>query len=246
MNESSWFESWFNSPYYHLLYRDRDESEARPFIEKLTAHLKLTAGARVLDLACGKGRHSVGLADLGFDVMGIDIAPENIAFASQFERPGLSFKVHDMREPLHEKPFDAVLNLFTSFGYFDRPEEHQAALHTMVHALKPAGRLVIDFLNIDYTIDKLIPTEERVIDGVSFHINRRLEGLHVIKEIRITDPRNTSTLKFAEQVAAFHLEDFQRMLNKEDVTIQEVFGDYHLSAYDPTQSPRLIMICARS
>ena len=116
----------------------------------------------------------------------------------------------------------------------------------MVHALKPEGRLVIDFLNADYTIDKLIPTEERVIDGVTFHINRKLDGLHVIKEIRITDPRNASTLKFAEQVAAFHLEDFQRMLGKEGMVIQEVFGDYHLQAYDPTRSPRLIMICARS
>ena len=246
MNESSWFESWFNSPYYHLLYRDRDESEARPFIEGLTHHLQLPPRAHVLDLACGKGRHSLRLAELGYEVLGIDIAPENIAYAQQFERPGLRFQVHDMREPLDAAPFDVVLNLFTSFGYFDQEEEHQAAIHTMASALKPEGKLVIDFLNAKYTIDRLIPKEERTIDGIDFQIHRRTEGLQVIKEIRIRDPRNSSTEAFSEQVTAFRLEDFQRMLHKEDMEVKEVFGDYALSAFDPTESPRLIMVCTRS
>ena len=246
MKDASWFESWFNSPYYHLLYRDRDESEARPFIQRLTTYLKLPTQARILDLACGKGRHSISLSELGFEVLGIDIAPENIAFANQLIRPGLSFAVHDMREPLSGMPFDAIFNLFTSFGYFESEQEHQAALHTMARALKTDGKLVIDYLNVVTVIQQLVESEERTIDGIHFQINRKLSGGFLIKEIFISDPSHPTPLHFVEKVATFRIEDFSQLLQREGLYIREALGDYTLVPFNPETSPRLILICEKT
>lgn len=246
MNDPSWFESWFNSPYYHLLYRDRDESEARPFIERLTKHLQLPKQARILDLACGKGRHSISLADLGFEVHGIDIAPENIAHANQLSRPGLTFSVHDMREPLPGQPFDAVLNLFTSFGYFESEQEHQSALHTMSSALKADGKLVIDYLNINTVIKQLVPSESRTIDGIHFQISRKVANGYLIKEITIEDPARSKKMIFSEKVATFGLADFKHLLQPEGLVIREALGDYALTPFDLENSTRLILICEKN
>lgn len=245
MNDPSWFESWFNSPYYHLLYRDRDQSEARPFIERLTRHLHLPLHARILDLACGKGRHSIVLADLGYDVLGIDIAPENIALAKQSIRPGLSFAVHDMRQPLLAEPFDAVLNLFTSFGYFDTEAEHQAALHTMAEALKSNGKLVIDYLNVDPTLAQLVANETRTIEGVDFTISRKASNGYLIKEIHLEDSIHHQSLTFSEKVSLLRKHDFERMMLPVNLAIEEVKGDYQLGPYDPLRSARMIMIVGR-
>jgi len=86
-----WFKDWFNSHYYHLLYQNRDEQEALDFIQKLIAHLNPMPAAKMLDVACGKGRHSKALADYGFDVTGIDLSEESIAEAKEQEADNLHF-----------------------------------------------------------------------------------------------------------------------------------------------------------
>ncbi len=91
MSDNPWYKEWFNSPFYHKLYFERDDKEAEDFIDQLIRYLKPAAGSRILDVACGKGRHSKILASLGFDVTGIDISPASIAFARQFENDQLQF-----------------------------------------------------------------------------------------------------------------------------------------------------------
>src|SRR5688500_2509825 len=117
--EQEWFSTWFDSPYYHILYNNRDEQEAEQFMDKLLAYLHPKPHEKVLDLACGKGRHSVYLNQKGFDVTGIDLSEQSIAYARQFENERLHFAVHDMREVYQPETFDFILNLFTSFGYFE-------------------------------------------------------------------------------------------------------------------------------
>lgn len=246
MQQVAWFESWFNSPYYHRLYQDRDESEAQAFIKVITEHLRLQPGTRILDLACGKGRHSISLAELGYEVLGIDIAPENIAFAKQFEQKGLEFAVHDMRETLSNRIFEVVLNLFTSFGYFETEVEHQAALHTMSQALQPQGVLVIDYLNSHFVSQQLVAEEQRTIDDAHYIIRRWEDAHHFYKEIEIQIPAQPQPLRFQEKVAKFEWADFKTMLDKEGLLIRESFGDYQLNAYDPERSPRLILIAERA
>src|SRR5690606_8758177 len=116
--EHEWFKDWFNSPYYHLLYNHRDENEAIFFLDNLIAKLQPKPDARILDLACGRGRHAVYLRTKGFDVTGVDLSPENIRLAATTAGERLHFYVHDMRYLLLSNYFDLVLNLFTSFGYF--------------------------------------------------------------------------------------------------------------------------------
>ena len=117
MKTKDWFTDWFNTPYYHILYKDRNDNEAQQFIKKITEFLSLPKNATLLDLPCGKGRHSVFLNSLGFKVIGADLSENSIQHAKNFENENLKFIVQDMREPLHKK-YDAVFNLFTSFGYF--------------------------------------------------------------------------------------------------------------------------------
>ena len=121
--ESSWFASWFDTPYYHILYKDRNYREAQIFMDNLTHYLNLPEHAKVLDLACGKGRHSIYLNQLGFRVLGVDLSENSIEIANKNANDTLNFKVHDMREPIKEQ-FDAVFNLFTSFGYFENDDDN--------------------------------------------------------------------------------------------------------------------------
>ena len=143
--QDTWFKDWFNSPFYHQLYAHRDETEAADFIDKLITHLQPKAGARMLDVACGKGRHSMQLAANGFDVTGIDLSKESIAAALLNEGENLHFYEHDMRLPFWINYFDIAFNFFTSFGYFKTQREHDNAIRTIATALKPGGIFVMDF-----------------------------------------------------------------------------------------------------
>ena len=237
--KNNWYASWFNTPYYHLLYKDRNHREAALFMNKLTAHLKLQKNDSILDLACGKGRHSKYLYKQGFDVTGVDLSEESIAFAKQYEQPGLQFEVHDMCLP-YPKKFDAVLNLFTSFGYFQKEEDNLRTIQSIKSELKPNGSAVIDFLNVDLAIKKLIPKEEKRIGNIVFHIEKYVEDGHIIKKIDFED--QGKHYHFVERVKALTLEDFNCYFNNANVQLKDIFGNYHLNNFDKNTSERLILI----
>jgi len=155
---TKWYADWFNTPYYHLLYRNRDASEAKKFMDNLTQHLSLQSNETIMDLACGKGRHSLYLNSLGYEVTGVDLSKNSIDFAKKFENERLKFDVHDMTQNYSEQ-FNAVFNLFTSFGYFENEEDNIKTIKAIKANLKDYGIGVIDFLNADYVLDNLVPTE---------------------------------------------------------------------------------------
>lgn len=238
---STWFATWFDSSYYHLLYQHRDDSEAQFFMDNLVQHLKVPERASILDLACGKGRHSIYLANKGFDVVGVDLSPESIEHARQFEHEHLHFDTHDMRAPLAVGPFDYIFNLFTSFGYFPTEEEHIQTLREMKKGLKSTdSMLVIDFFNAHKVIQKLVLTEEKTLSEITFKINRRVENGYILKDIRFED--KGKAFHFQEKVRAFTLEDFKGFFKQVGLELLETFGGFDLSNYDPKQSDRLILI----
>ncbi|GAB4092187.1 class I SAM-dependent methyltransferase [Flaviaesturariibacter terrae] len=243
--EREWYTSWFNSDYYHKLYFDRDEQEAEDFLGRLIAHLRPAPGSRALDVACGKGRHSRFLAARGFDVTGIDISPESIAYAQQYENEQLRFAVHDMRLPFWINYFDYTFNFFTSFGYFATRREHDDALRTMARSLRPGGTLLIDYLNVHYVEDRLVHHEEKVIGDSRYEIHRWHDGTHFYKKITVTDPALESPMTHTEKVAKFSLGDFTDMLSFQGLQVQEVFGDYKLGTYDVRKCPRLIVLAKK-
>ncbi|RYY97228.1 MAG: class I SAM-dependent methyltransferase [Chitinophagaceae bacterium] len=242
MGDRDWYQDWFNSSYYHKLYFERDEREAEAFLDRLTAHLRPAPGAPMLDVACGKGRHSRFLATRGYDVTGIDISPESIAYAGQFAHDHLHFYVHDMRLPFWVNYYQYVFNFFTSFGYFATRREHDDALRTMARALRRDGTLLIDYLNVHWVEDRLVHNEEKTIGDTHYEIHRWHDGSHFYKKITVTDPALERPLLHTEKVAKFSLGDFTDMLSFQGMQVQEVFGDYALNAYDVRKTPRLILL----
>lgn len=241
----AWFKNWFNSPYYHQLYFKRDEKEAAAFINRMIEHLKPMPGAEMLDVACGKGRHSIQLAGKGFTVTGIDLSEDSIREAKESESENLSFFVHDMRLPFRINYFDYAFNFFTSFGYFKTRREHDNAIRTIAQSIKPNGIFVMDYLNVHYAEDHLVHKSEKQIDDVNYYITKWFDETHFYKKIIVEDENLQEPLEYTEKVAKFTLGDFTEMFAYQGLQIQEVFGDYLFNDYDVKKSPRLIMIARK-
>lgn len=238
---TEWFQDWFNSPYYHLLYKNRDETEAKRFIDRLLDEIKPAAKAKILDLACGKGRYSRYLAEKGFYVTGLDIAKDSIEFAQQFENEYLSFFQHDMRLPFRINYFDYIFNFFTSFGYFETEHDHLKTVVNIARGLRPEGKFVLDFFNSKKVIAHLRSNEVKQVDEVNFHIQRSVdEQGYILKNIQFED--GGRFYDFTERVRAFTLEDFQRLFSRAGLRITRTFGDYHLYEFDEANSDRLILV----
>ena len=235
----NWYISWFDTPYYHILYKDRNYREAQVFMDNLTHYLNLPENAKVLDLACGKGRHSIYLNQLGFTVLGADLSENSIAEATKNTNETLHFKVHDMREPFEEK-FDAIFNLFTSFGYFENDEDNLTTLKAIKESLSEYGFAVIDFMNVAQVLETLIPEETKTVEGIDFHIKGYLKDGHIFKEIDFED--KGQKFHFTEQVKALTLKDFEELMEEAGIYLLDIFGDYKLKKYHKTDSERLIMI----
>ena len=238
-NSENWFSTWFDSPYYHILYKNRNEEEAQVFMDNITNYLNMPENGTILDLACGKGRHSIYLNKLGYQVTGVDLSENSIAIANESSNESLQFKTHDMREPVNET-YDAVFNLFTSFGYFDTYEDNIKTLKAIKDSINEYGFGVIDFFNADFIIENLVAEETKEIDGITFNIKRFVENKKIIKEIRFED--KGKTYNFTEKVSAFTLSDFEAMMEEAGIYLLEIFGDYKLKKFYKTQSERLIMI----
>lgn len=241
--EETWFEEWFDSPYYHLLYKHRDNEEAACFIDLLCSFLKLQPGQKVLDAACGKGRHSIHLNHKGLDVTGIDLSTESIRYASQYENETLQFYVHDIRHVFRINYFDLVLNLFTSFGYFHTGHQDQLAMNSFAAALKPGGQLVLDFLNAEKTIRTLIPAEKKKVGDIEFDITREVKSGFITKHIRFSDKGKNH--HFTENVKVLQAGDFEKYFRHSGLKILHLFGNYQLEPFDTWLSDRMIFICQK-
>jgi SAM-dependent methyltransferase len=246
MAGKGWYKEWFNSPYYHLLYNNRDEDEAILFIKKLIGYLQPKPGSTMLDVACGKGRHSIALAEMGFDVTGIDLSADSIEAAKASENEQLHFYQHDMRLPFWINYYDFAFNFFTSFGYFRTRREHDNAFRTIAQSLNPNGLFVIDYLNVHYSEEHLQRTETKKIDDTIFHISRWHDEDHFFKQIQVENKGHLLKHLFTEKVAKFSPGDFTDMLAYQGMQVKEIFGDYQLGPYDIRKSPRMIIIAAKT
>jgi len=235
-----WFEEWFDSKYYHVLYKNRNDNEAKSFIDYLLTEIDLAKGSKVLDLACGKGRHSQYLSTLGYDVKGVDLSKNSIEEAKKLKGNNLSFEVKDMRESFAKNEFNLVANLFTSFGYFDSLSDNIKVLRNIENMMTENGYFVIDFMNVDKVIRTLKVEGDIEIDGIDFKITRKIENGNIIKDIHIND--NGSQFHFQEKVQALTIDNFKELINKTDLVIEHFYGDYKLSNFDADVSDRLIIV----
>ena len=230
--QKDWFTSWFNTPYYHILYKHRDDTDAKIFMQNITKFLALKKEAHLLDLACGKGRHSVFLNSLGYQVTGVDLSKNSISFAQKFANKTLQFNVHDMRDAFTNQ-YDAIFNLFTSFGYFVEDTEDIKVLKNIKNGLQKNGIAVIDFLNVVTLNDNFAKNEYQTIDGIEFHIHKKIENGFILKEISF-EADGESHL-YVEKVKHIDAEKFEAYFKEVGLEIQHTFGDYQLSPLNECQ-----------
>lgn len=238
MEKVDWFKNWFNAPFYHILYKDRNDEEAKEFIETIMNFLSPPEGVHILDVPCGKGRHSKYLNSLGYKVTGADLSVKSIEFAKQFENENLSFEVHDIRTPFKHK-YDIILNLFTSFGYFDQGN-NSLVLQNIKNGLQPNGKFVIDFMNASFVKKHLVRNEIKVVDNIPFVIHREIKDGKILKHISFY--HDDKQFHFTENVKYLDFSTLQKMLIAAGFKIEAIFGDYHLNSFDETSSDRLIFV----
>jgi len=238
--KKQWFESWFDSPYYHLLYANRDYKEAEEFITNIIAFLKPESDAHLLDLGCGKGRHSLFLSNMDLKVTGLDLSENSIKSLEHHNSNRLHFEQWDMRQPYKASHFDVVLNLFTSFGYFEDNEENIDVLKAVNYNLKDNGILLLDFLN-ENVVRKNINLEEVIKRGeVEFQISKKEDKDYVVKTISFSD--DNENYQFEERVKLISKNSFEDMFEKSGFIIENIFGDYQLNPFDSETSKRIIFI----
>ncbi len=238
-----WFEHWFDSPYYHQLYSHRDESEAEAFLKALVRTAEVPEAGKVLDLACGRGRHSRVLSKLGYEVYGLDYSSNNIQAAIELSEPSLHFKRHDMRDPFPWQNFDLICNLFTSFGYFPSDKEHLDTLTNCYHSMNPGAKMILDFLNIEWVKQNTEPTQERVVDGIAFSLNKRIADGYLINSISFEAEGEKQY--YEERVRAFSKDDLLAMFKRIGFEISAVFGSYDLKTFNSDNSDRLIVLASK-
>ena len=237
--KQEWFKAWFDTKYYHILYQDRNDDEAELFMQNLLSFVQLKKNSKILDMPCGKGRHAIFLNSLGYDVTGADLSENSIEHAKIFTNKTLHFEIHDMRQPFKTK-FDAIFNLFTSFGYFDEEETNIKVLKNLKKGLKENGVLVVDFMNVNYVKQNLVKEETITKNNIVFNIKRKIKDNFIVKEIRfIADDKEHY---FIERVQYLSLATLKNFIKKANLKLKHTFGEYSLTAFDSKKSSRLILI----
>ena len=234
--------NWFDTPYYKLLYKNRNENEARLFIDNILKKINIEPNSKILDLACGTGRHSIYLSKKGFNVIGIDKSKKNILTAKENENKKLIFFQQEMTKDINMQ-FNAIFNFFTSFGYVDHKYNYDT-IENISKNLKKGGLFIIDFLNQKIVRKNIVEYEEKNIENINFNIHRYIENNYIIKEISFK--HNKTKYNFKEKVMLLDLEDFENYFNKNNLKIIDIYGNYKLSSFDINKSPRLILISKKN
>jgi len=244
----SWFEDWFDSPLYEKLYADRDDKEANLLANLIEKELPVDQYPKILDLGCGRGRHSITLARRGYAVTGIDLSTQAVKKArekaSAQGMENLEFHIGDMRESLPFR-FDAVLNLFTTFGYFLDDSENAKVLHSVNKMLQMGGVLLIDYLNAQHVENNLVLNESGSYTGITYQVERYIKNGMVFKKIRFSNGNLTEPIEYQERVKLYDLDWFIVHLNQAGFSLEKTYGDYNGNPFRKSESNRLLMIARK-
>ena len=259
-----WFKKWFNTQEYLDLYKHRDTTDAKKIVTLILKNIRLKKNSKVLDLACGNGRHSVLFAKKGFNVLGIDLSPFLINQAKsklkadyKKHKNNLRFEIRDMRDIHHNNEFDLVVNLFTSFGYFEKNSENVRVVRSISKSLKKSGYFFFDFLNGAYLKRNIVPFNiKKARPGRSRKGNqniiiqvREIKAGFVKKNIIILkNPENSKypqIYNFYEKIKLYSVNDFRKIFNTNGLKICKIFGDYYGNRYNSLKSERLIILAQK-
>jgi SAM-dependent methyltransferase len=241
---SEWFKGWFNED-YALVYPHRDSGEAAQLLALFETHATAVNGKSVLDACCGLGRMSFALNNAGASVSAFDLSDYFISRCKEFDaNQQISFSVLDVRDMAWQNRFDAIFQIFTSFGYFETLKENLAVFDGVHSALKSGGYYLFDFLNAPIVIDRLQPETKTVVDGIHILQERSIKGNRVNKKITITE--NGESRRYLESVALVEPEDIRTYLGKIGFTNLNEFGNYTGADFNAAQSDRYIVLAQKA
>lgn len=241
-----WFKDWFNTQEYLTVYQHHNESDAEDHIKLILETVKIPSGSKILDMACGAGRHAIILARKNFSVTGVDLSENLLAIANQsaqIENLKINFVQSDIRNFKTADKFNLVINLFTSFGYFDTDEENFAVLQKAYDLLMDDGYFILDFFNSNYLKENLVEFSEEKLDGAEIHQYRKIIDKRVNKKIVIT--KNGSLNTYFESVRMYTKEELVNAVQNIGFEIHKTFGDFLGDKFEQFTSPRLILICKK-
>jgi len=247
--EKSWFEKWFSNKFYLKIYGHRNDEDARNLINLIQRTVPLSSGSKVLDIACGAGRHSIELARRGFDVTGFDLSKFLIGEAKKnlLESPEKAMKVKflisDMRKFDFKKTFDLAVNIFTSFGYFNNDDENFSVIRNASLSLKKNGFFVFDFLNKKYLEKTIVPYSKNKFEDITVIQRRKIEDGFVRKKIVITKGKVSS--EYDEVLKLYSSAEFIKAFKSYGLKAVHTFGDYYGNSFNENKSQRLIIIAKK-
>ena len=231
----TWYQEWFGEEYLEL-YSHRDENEARQQVAFFRDQFGVMSGP-VLDLACGMGRHMQELQALGFHAVGCDLSYTLLRTGMREYGP-MPVARADMRQlPFCDGSFGALVNFFTSFGYFATEEENVQVVREMARVLESGAPFLFDYLNVHRELDKLVQRETRDTPTGAVQIERWFDRSDRSFNKRITIGQK----RYLERVRGYDLDEISAMFASSDLSIRAAFGDFDGSAFTHT-SPRLIVV----
>jgi 2-polyprenyl-3-methyl-5-hydroxy-6-metoxy-1,4-benzoquinol methylase len=243
---AEWFEDWFNTEEYLNVYSHRDEEDAKNLFDLITKNILIEKGSKVLDLACGAGRHSVLFAKNGFDVTAVDIS-DNLLNVARKTAAELELKIDFIKSDLRKfhtaEKFHLIINLFTSFGYFENDDENNEVIKIAFQHLVDNGYFIIDFFNITYLKNNLIPVSYDKIEDKIIKQERVIKGNRIYKKIIIT--KKGIEKRYHESVRAYTKEELSSLFKNNGLMVQYIYGDYLGNVFEEESSPRIIIIAKK-
>ena len=243
---AEWFEDWFDTEEYLEVYQHRNEKDAKKLIDLILQNVNISAGSKVLDMACGTGRHSILFAEKGFSVTAVDLS-KNLLKVAKESAESASVKVNfvhsDLRSFCVNSKFNLAVNLFTSFGYFENESDNYKILKIAYEHLYNNGYFVIDFFNRRHIENNLIPESADENFNEKIIQKRSIEGNRIEKQIIIRKDGNEK--HFHESVRMYCKEELFNALKSEGFEIRKYFGDSSGKSFDLETSPRIIIIAQK-
>ncbi len=238
-----WYKDWFNSPLYLKVYNHRSSEDAEKLLSLILSFIKPKKNVKILDSACGAGRHALFLAEKGFNTFGFDLSKTLLLEASRkarIQKLNIKYLLTDIRTACFKTKFDIILNIFTSFGYFETDEENFRFFRNAKSFFADMGYIVIDYLNPEFLKNNLVSDSTKNVDGILVKEHRYFENNRINKKITITS--GVQVYRFEESVALYDFSALKKEFEKLNYKIEKLWGSYDGGEFDKKKSERIIMV----
>ena len=241
-----WYEAAFDR-FYPILYSHRDADEAALAIDTFGAYLE--GSEPILDLASGDGRYLKALIDAGYEAYGLDLSHYLLSRAvSDPELRGRMVQ-GDMRHlPFSDESVGAVINMFTSFGYFSVDTDNLLVFREVHRVLRRGGVFLLDFINTSRISADALADTRRESQGFDIRERRVIEdhGKYLVKYATIREIEGSATETIEERLRLYSRDDLLVMLKSVSLRVIDMFGDYKGNEFVDGVSDRIILLCERS